>query len=274
MPSRFSILLIVAFWLASTTWLALREIVPLFRTGEPPAFFTDITDEVRGTTITWKIFRKGQNIGWGESQVEPRPDRSFTLSSTLRFNVNEFKILVADVTKIAGRYRVDKDGNLKSLATEVRITLAGRPLRGEIEGTVVGGQLVPKVKIDGVETDLGPLKPQPVNVGAHGNVLNTMHLINKIPGLYQGRSWRVPLIDPLGALLPGQKSTISVLIALVHEDTLTWQDHEVPCYRIDYAEPGKQPLAHTWVRRGDGLVLEQQASQNDMDLTLVREASK
>lgn len=272
MPSRLGILAIVLFWLTSTTWLVVREIVPLFRTGEPPAFFTDVTDEVRGTTVNWKIFRKEKYIGWGESQVQPHSDRTFTLSSALRFQ--NLKILVADVTKIAGHYTVDKDGNLKNLETEVRITLADRPLRGEIRGTVVKGQLMPRVFIDGVETDLGPLKPQPVNVGAHGNILNTMHLVNKIPGLYAGRSWRVPLIDPLGALLPGQKSTISVLIAEVHHDTLSWQNQDVPCYRIDYAEPGKQAIAHTWVRRGDGLVLRQEAMQNDMDMTLVRDVSK
>ena len=272
MPSRLGIVAILLFWLGSTTWLVVREIVPLFRTGEPPAFFTDVTDEVRGTTINWKIFRKGHNIGWGESQVQPHSDRTFTLSSVLRFQ--DLKILVADVTKIAARYRVDKDGNLKELATEVRITLADRPLVGEIKGKVVAGQFTPRVYIGGVETDLGPLKPQPVRVGAHGNILNTMHLVNKIPGLYAGRSWRVPLVDPLGALLPGQKSTISVLIADVRDGILTWQNQEVPCFRIDYAEPGKQAIAHTWVRRGDGLVLRQEAIQNDMDMTLVREASK
>lgn len=272
MPSRLGIFAIILFWLTSTTWLIVREIVPLFRTGEPPAFFTDVTDEVRGTTITWKILRKGQNIGWGESQVEPRSDRTFLLSSILRFK--DFPILVADVTKIAGRYRVDRDGNLKELATEVRIAIGGRSMQGEIKGAVRDGVLSPRIFIDGIETDLGPLQPKPVNVGVHGNVLNTMHLVNKIPGLYAGRSWRVPLIDPLGALLPGQKSDMSVLIAVVGEDDLAWQNQQTPCFRIDYAEPGKKVVAHTWARRSDGLVLQQEAIQHDIDLVLVREVSK
>jgi hypothetical protein len=98
--------------------------------------------------------------------------------------------------------------------------------------------------------------------------------VNRIPGLRVGRSWKVPLLDPLGAILPGRKMTTAVLIAEVHDDVLDWQEQRVRCFRIDYNEPGKKPTAHTWVRRSDGLVLQQEARHDDMDWTLVREASK
>ena len=101
-----------------------------------------------------------------------------------------------------------------------------------------------------------------------------MHLLDKIPGLRAGRSWKVPLLDPLGAMVPGRKMTTSILIAEVAEDDLEWQGQVVRCFRIDYREPGKKAAAHTWVRRGDGLVLQQEAKHDEMNLVLVREVNK
>jgi hypothetical protein len=285
MPSRLGILTIVVFWLVSTTWLIVREIAPLFQAGEPPAFLTDVTDEVGGTTITWKIMKKGTRVGEeisrvgdGISQVRRRPDRTFELASELRFQ--KWPILNTwGITKIAGYYRVDKDGNLKELETLVKIATPPSvtpafTIKAGVKGTVQGGLFTPKVFLDGEEKHLGPFQPQPVPVASHGNVLNTMHLLNKIPGLRAGRSWKVPLLDPLGSILPGRKATTSILIAEVYADELEWQNQTVACFRIDYQEPGKKATAHTWVRRSDGLVLQQEANHDDMNLVLIREVAK
>lgn len=272
MPSRLGVAAIVLFWLVSTSWLIVREIAPRFRTGQPPAFFTDVTDEVGGTTIGWTIYHKGERVGAGDSKVERRSDRTFVLASRLLFE--KFDVLFVRITKIAGHYRIDKDGNLKELATEVKIVLAGAEVKGQVKGVVRDGMLTPRIYIDGMEADLGPFQPQPVKVAAHGNVLNTMHLLNKIPGLRPGQAWEVPLLDPLGAILPGRKMAVSTLLAEVHTADLDWQGKPVPCFRIDYGEVGKKVTAHTWVRRSDGLVLQQEAKQDEMDLVLVREVMK
>jgi hypothetical protein len=272
MPSRLVVFAIVVFWLVSTGWLVVREVVPRFRTGEPPAFFTDVTDEVGGTTIMWNILHKGKNVGGGDSSVERRSDRTFVLSSNLRFD--NFDILFVKLKRISGHYRVDKHGNLKELSTEVRLDLPGGEIRSQVKGVVKGGILVPRIFIHGEETDLGLFQPQPVNVAAHGNVLNSMHLLNKIPGLRVGQSWEVPLLDPLGGILPGRKTTAPTLLAEVHAAELVWQKEPVACFRIDYAELGKKATAHTWVRRSDGLVLQQEARRDELDLVLVREVSK
>ena len=222
------------------------EVVPRFRTGQPPAFFTDVTDEVGGTTISWNIFRKGEVVGAGDSKVERRSDRTFVLSSTLRFETS-LDILVVKIKKIASRYRVDREGNLRELATEVKIGLGEGEMKGEVKGVVRNGVLVPRIFIDGLEADLGPFQPQPVKVSSHGSVLNTMHLLNKIPNLRLGQSWEVPLLDPLGAIVPGQKMATSTLIAEVHDAELVWQGQPVGCFRIDYGAVGKKATAHTWV---------------------------
>jgi hypothetical protein len=275
MPSRFGTLAIVVFWLASMTWLTVREIVPTFRAGEPPAFLIDVTDEVGGTATSWKILRKGVRIGDGYSHVRRRSDRTFELSSELSFQDKELPLLKTwDIKKIAGRYRVDKNGNLQSLETEVKLAALSFEIKAEIKGEVKGGVLTPRIYLDDKEKNLGPFQPQPVPVASHGSILNTMHMVNKIQGLYVGRTWKVPLLDPLGSIVPGRKATPSILIAQVSADNLDWQGEAVPCFRIDYYEPGKEAAAHTWVRRRDGLVLQQEANRDEMDLVLVREVAK
>jgi hypothetical protein len=273
MPSRLGVLSIVLFWLISSTWLIVREIAPLFRAGEPPAFLTDVTDEVGGTQINWRILRKGESAGDGNSHVRRRPDRTFELFSELRFQ--NFTILkVWEIRRIASRYRVDKDGNLKALETEVKLATEGLETKAQVKGAVQDGLFTPRVFLNGVEKHLGPFQPQPVEVGSHGNVLNSMHLLNKVQGLWAGRSWKVPLLDPLGSVLPGRQALTRALIASVSTSELEWQGQTVPCFRIDYQESGKKATAHTWVRRSDGLVLQQEASHDAMDMVLVREVSK
>ena len=43
-------------------------------------------------------------------------------------------------------------------------------------------------------------------------------------------------------------------------DTLKWDKKEVVCNVIEYRELGKEVAARTWVRKSDGLVLQQEAS--------------
>jgi hypothetical protein len=81
------------------------------------------------------------------------------------------------------------------------------------------------------------------------------------------------MLDPLGsAKLPGAKAgqTMQSLIAEVKTGDLTWDKKKIACFVIEYAEPGKEPVARTWVRRSDGLVLQQEASHMGIDLVLER----
>src|SRR5262249_47502484 len=132
----------------------------------------------------------------------------------------------------------------------------------------------PKIFHNGSEMNLGPFQPKPVPVPIHGNVLNAMHPLDKIPRLWTGRTWKVPILDWLSAIVPGGHMSTMTLLAEVHDGKLEWQGEMVPCFRIDYQEPGKRAVAHTWVRCSDGLVLQQEANPNDLDLVLVREVTK
>ena len=70
--------------------------------------------------------------------------------------------------------------------------------------------------------------------------------------------------------------TVPMLEAEVIVDALPWhgQDAPVTCYRIDYHEPGKKVTARTWVRRRDGLVLQQEAEHQGRRIILQRAINK
>jgi hypothetical protein len=127
-----------------------------------------------------------------------------------------------------------------------------------------------------------PITLAPVPIAAGGTVLNTMQPVNRILGLYEGKTWRIPWIDPLEAVLasfPGLQQLSGpprthYLDAVVRADTLRWDNRDEDCWRIDYAEPGRKDSARTWVRRRDGLVLQQEARHDHLEMVLRRDPDR
>jgi hypothetical protein len=114
-------------------------------------------------------------------------------------------------------------------------------------------------------------------VSDSGNMLNPMHLVPKISGLHEGRTWKIPLMNPLEAipteyrdLVPTRNMVVKELIATVLVEDRDWHGALEPCFKIEYGKPGERPLAATWVRRRDDLVLEQWASYEGVEYTLQR----
>ncbi len=155
------VIAVFSFWIASTTWLVIREIVPLYRAGEPPAFTIDITAEAGGSRSSWTIKFNGQNVGSGFSGVKPRPDRTFDLFSEWHF-VNFRPLNIGEIKKIKGWYRVDKDGNLKELQAELGVVLGRDEWLGEAKGVVKDDLLMMsrQVSVGGVPVDLSRLSTQ------------------------------------------------------------------------------------------------------------------
>jgi hypothetical protein len=161
-------------------------------------------------------------------------------------------------------YRVTEEGKLLALAAKVqaRLGLIDQLLTVGIKGEVVNDVLEPHIFLDQLEQKLDP-----IDLARQGSILNPMHPLNRLRGLHTGQTWRITMFDPLqGAQnkfvgdIAKSRVTIPALIAEVKTDTLTWQHREVDCFKIEYHEPGKDVTASTWVRRGDGLVLQQEAS--------------
>ena len=297
MPSRPLVALIVVFWLAANGALFYREVWPHWRPGEPPPFTVDLTEEVAfnklGTSgTTWYVMQKGKRIGFAVSNVVRLPDRTYELQSVYRFErLGLFNLI--ELRKLTSAYHVTEEGELLGLSAEMFLQQPVGRQGGFLEhefgvtGTVDPEErvLVPKFFYNKQPVDFGAIK---VPVVGQGGAVNPLHPINRVNGLSEGRRWRVPLFDPmsadLGKMLPAEFRefltafegvTVPVLEAQVRGAVLEWQDEDVPCFLIEYRKPAEpEPVARTWVRRRDGLVLQQQSRNDLMELTLVRQVSK
>lgn len=271
MPSRWVCLAILVFWAASTSWFFVREVLPKLRTGVAPPYTIDLADEVGANTISWIILHDGKSVGSGLSRVRRLEDRTFELISEFRFDeLKSFPFI--EPRSLRGIYRVSPEGSLLGLVSKLKIRT--HPLIPEVvtlEGDVKDGMLHSRFLMDGLDPKM--FQPNPVPVPGSGNVLNPMHLVNKIAGLEVGQTWKLPLFDPLAAGISGIPlggHALTELSAHVEAGDLLWTAEMVPCHLIAYHGPNGNLHARTWVRRSDAVVLQQEAFYGAMELKLVR----
>ncbi|MBI1832410.1 MAG: hypothetical protein HYR84_13285 [Planctomycetes bacterium] len=280
MPSRIVTAAIVLFWLVMTGWLIYREVVPLMLADASPTYTPDLTDEIGSPQVDWKILRNGKRAGRATSQVISNDDRTYTFKSTYRFR--QFVIGLAEIRNMELVYKITDAGKLQFLATKVTgdFTL-GLEILGkgdttiELKGQVVDDIFSPRLFINQVEEKLP--EGSDVRFEQTGNIVNPMHLLNRLRGLRDGQTWKITMLDPLQGFkkqLPGafaKQMGVASLIATVSVVTFEWDHREVACYMIEYREPGKDDVvASTWARKADGLVLQQKSSQMGIDLVLQR----
>jgi len=286
MPPRAIVATIIAFWLAANGWLFYREAWPYLRAGEPPPYSIDLTEELGSANVHWEILKKDKVIGHAVSRVERQRDQTFKLHMTYRFE--KLRVVILDIRKLDGVYHVTEDGDLLGVSASAAVTMKDKrgslDLDLEMKGRVEDGLLVPEVFFNNEKLALGDLK---VKVAGQGGAINPLHPLNRLKGLHVGRRWRITLFDPLSALtqalgpqfqeLAQSLEGISVreLHAVVKADTLFWDNADVECFKIEYRVPGEaEPVASTWVRQRDGLVLQQHSSHGLSELTLRRSPTR
>ncbi len=264
-------MIIVAFWSGATGWLISREILPHFRSGEPPPYTIDLTDEVSGQQIYWEILQKGQKekVGTAVSSVHRMPDRTYEFRTRLTFS--KAKLLnLADLKAMTSQYRVTGEGQLLRFQAGISARLL-LDLDIQVLGIFQEDSLDFTVSVLGQETQK---RFEAVKVPR--NILNPMHLVNRVGGLRPGQDWSIPLLDTVSlAAKGGDLAGLDRLHANVESDELEWNGQRVTCYKIEYREPSSRKLkARTWVRRHDGLVLRQEAQHELLQLVLQRVPSR
>jgi hypothetical protein len=272
MPSRPVILAIIAFWLASTTWLIYREVLPTLQSREPPPYTIDLADEVSAQSISWEVRDKGkENFGTVQTQVRRQPDHNFILSA--EYKPNNLDVLGLRIKELSSRYTVTRAGDLRELEITLEsFKIGDETFRLKIEGHVEKGLFTPS--ISGAK-GLPPL--QPVAVAGHGNVLNPLHPLNRLKGLRANQQWVQPLFDPLAIAVSSMAGSglLSPPMRQLHAEVmlgvLYWNGTpEVPCWKIEYRDENNRVVARTWVRREDGQVLQQDANHAGRSLLLKR----
>ena len=263
MPPRFITAGILLFWLAMTGWLVEREVVPMMIADASPIYQIELTDEIGSPLIGWNVFSDGNRIGNATSKIVVNDDRSFELRSTYHFD--KFTFGLANIKFMDTKLRVTEDRKLHSFTAQVAGKFVMHDVTLEMRGEVEDQMLQPRLFQDGVE--LKVIQWGKINMAQQGSIVNPMHLMNRLRGLRAGQTWRIARLDLLGAVnnelvnkLAKQSSAVPSLIAEVKIDTLLWDRRQVTCYKIEYYEPGKDVSARTWVRKIDGLVLQQDAN--------------
>jgi hypothetical protein len=286
MPPRPFIALVILAWLATTSCLLYREVWPYLQPGGAPPYVIDLTEEIGGSLVNWTVLQKTAKIGSAVSRVERQPDATYRLQTTLTF----YKFPILDLKKLVTSYHITDDGSLLGLSALCVIQLPHAPVKDpplelQLDGALEGDDFVPRLSINKTPLPVGDVR---VRMGERGNILNPMQLVNRVPGLRDGRTWRMALFDPvraLGQAFPEYKEVLASaegmsvpeLHAVVVRETLDWPDADnaVACYKIEYRKPGEpDPVAATWVRQSDGLVLQQHSRTALMEMTLRRDVPR
>jgi hypothetical protein len=143
MPARRHILVILAFWIATSGWLFYRDLRPLLRVGEPPSFAIDLADEAQAPQIRWAVLQvtPPKSIEKGDSD-SPRAECHAPDDSVAFEKCQDKGYALTNVTYREADDAFDFSGTVKLWPTKIHegdpqmvITSAYRVTRaGEIRG--------------------------------------------------------------------------------------------------------------------------------------------
>jgi hypothetical protein len=294
MPSRRVVALILAFWVATSAYIAYRDLWPrLFASGPPPVAI-DLADEAaQNVPVRWTITRNGEKLGKLVTQmryVEADDTFAFTSEYTqLRLEVAGAEVQIPQFTTTV---RVTRAGDLREQSAGGKLELTWQGLRVaaaelKLAGTVAGGQLTARCEGNYAFAGLAAkaiyhtLEPVPVPTG---QPLNPMQPVNRLRGVKPGQRWVVNQSDPLGEAAaavagevagqfgvkpPEKKREPLIGEVLGSPRDLEWHEQLVPCWVIEYRRDAEL-VARTWVRQSDGKVLKQEAFQKGEHIAFER----
>jgi hypothetical protein len=291
MPPRIAVAGIVAFWLATTGYIAYRDLWPRVFSSGPPPVSIELADEARqNIPAKWTLKRNGQPVGKLTTLMK-YIDNEDAFLFTYRYT--NLKLEQGDITLAASEaiseVKMTRAGQLReqSMTGKVKLSLRGAEIA---EGTIAVRGLV----TNGVLTGRGELKSNlinaagdldPIPVPDKGQPLNPLQPVNRLGNVRGPQRWEVHESNPLqdavrdlmkkklaefGVRLPEEKAKDS-LVAQVDrtQRTLNVKGEDVACWVIEYRRT--EPVARTWVRASDGKVLRQEAFEKGESLTFERE---
>lgn len=277
MPSRWTCLAILVFWLTVNGFLFWKEVWPWLLPGQPPPFAIDLVDEVeRGNSeIVWVAsFNDREDYKATTRVTYDKTDETFRLTCRITpRNAHSRPKSEVLFDRMDSSYHITHDGKLLDLEMVCK-----NPTRGgftfdelRLHGVVQRGLLRMELNLKGLPSVVpSTLRASPVPVPKSGSVLLPLHPVNRIRGLRPGQTWTVPLLDSFAAL-SGSGSVTRSLHARVTpaQELITYQKRNYGCLIIEYE--GEDISARTVVREMDGLVLRQEYSKGSEQWSLQRE---
>lgn len=282
MPGRWIALTIVAFWLAMMGWLVGHELWQ--RYGPPPRLEDSLKAAAADGPTLWTITHKFERIGTAETQVvelgEPGDGR-YQLRQHLHcekpavfFEATGLGILarmlgLADVKGDAHiHFDLSPTGELEKL--EVHILQAAQEVLLKITGAPEGKELKlqatsPHAK--GLQWDFA------IPYDAKNVIHTSLCPLDRMPGLWPGRRWEAPMVDPARSMTTQMLQRAPVQVRVRDEPlnfhwtaTRDW----VSCLVVDADQPEQDLHIEIWVHQEDGRVLKQKAQWGKLVLEIER----
>jgi len=269
--------LVLGFWLVTTGWLVLTKIVPVFNQGLPPGHQALFASGDRLIPVAWTVTWNERPLGWALSTARRDEAGGLAVDTRLHFDhlpLNDMlpswagvmvRRMVPDdglVTLDArGRLDIDQAGSLRRFTSTVSMPGAAQDV--VLNGSIDRGEATVVIEAGGMKYDVVRQIPNHSMVGDELSPQATM------PGLYEGRSWTVPVYSPIR---PGH-APIEILHADVGpESTLFWEDGLVRVHVVSYREDPsarREPRCRLWVDLS-GRVLKQEAAMLGSKMTFLR----
>lgn len=273
--------IVVGFWLATMSWLAVTKILPSFNPGSPPGQQALYLAGAKPIPVAWSVQWNERPVGWALATTSRDEGGGLLVESRLQFDklpLDEMLpvwagLLVRKVVEPSaaasfsarGRLAIDAEGQLRSFTS--RVTLPGANEDVLLQGTVDDGKVSVTIEAGGMTYDTTRHLPSNIMIG------DELSPQASLPGLYEGRRWTVPIFSPLR---PGH-SPIEILHADVGpEETLYWEDGLVRVHVVSYREDPsshREPRCRLWVDRS-GRVLKQEAILFGTSMTFLRRSDE
>jgi hypothetical protein len=281
MPGRWIALTIVAFWLAMMGWLAGHELWQHF--GPPPRLEDSLKAAAADGPTHWVITHKYERIGTAETQVVAleEPGGRYQLRQHLHcekpavfFEATGLGLLakVLGIANVQGdahiHFNLSPAGDLEKL--EVEILQDANDVLLQIVGTPEGKEL----KLQATTPHARGLQWEFAIPYEAKNVIQTsLCPLDRMPGLWPGRRWEAPMVDPARSMASQMLQRAPVQVRVRDEPvnfhwtaTRDW----VSCLVVDAEQPEQDLHIEIWVNQADGRVLKQRARWGKLELEIER----
>lgn len=283
MPVRLSHTIVVCFWLATMSWLAVAKILPGLRRGERPDYYSSLAaDAPRRPPDCWRILWHDRTIGFAASGIDHRPDGQVVVRSVVQFDRLPLQSMANElfgVLAVAMKPFLQGAGDLETellIATQMqfsegrrfsgfttRLDAANQPdflvLSGEANP---GGTLTIEARMFSGASGGGGTQvlKREIELPPGALVNDALAPRPELKHLFVGQSWTVPVYRPFPPGSPPQiiQATVKRL------DPILWNGHEVETMLVVYQNAegsniniASDPIGREWVR-SDGKVIRQE----------------
>lgn len=271
-------ILILATAALANGWLFISKILPSLSPGTPPGYQAFYITGSQPRPVAWTIMLNDRAVGSALSLAEDSGDSGLIVRSSLRLEhlpVDEIvpawaqvfigNVLAAHPTislEAAGRMKIDRYGHLRQFQSLVRVPNSEQ--RVKLEGSIADdNKVVVSLKAGGIHYETDRYLPDGVSIG---DELSPQAMM---PGLYQGRTWTVPIYSPLR---PGHKPLEILHAKVAGQETLHFDGQLVTADIVNYRSDTSDhhpPRSRMWVEPR-GRVLQHEAVILGSKLQFVR----